>query len=147
VAFQQLKEKLTTAPVLKAYRTERTTIIETDASDFAMGAALVQIDEDTKQELPITYYSRKLKAVEVNYPANEREMLAILDALKEWRRYPLPVVAESFARWGLDFIGRLPKTKQGNRWIIVAIDHATNWAVARALQKATTQAVSRVPLP
>jgi hypothetical protein len=58
-----------------------------------------------------------------------------------------PVVAEPFARWGLDFIGRLPKTKQGNRWIIVAIDHATNWAVARALQKATTQAVSRVPLP
>jgi transposase InsO family protein len=36
----------------------------------------------------------------------------------------------------LDFIGRLPTTRQGNRWILTAIDHSTNWEIAKAVPKA-----------
>jgi transposase InsO family protein len=50
--------------------------------------------------------------------------------------------ARPFERWGIDFIGRMPLTKQGNRWIITAIDYATNWPVARALPDATAEAVA-----
>lgn len=51
--------------------------------------------------------------------------------------------ARPFERWGIDFIGRMPKTKNGNRWIITAIDHATNWPVARALPDATAESVAQ----
>jgi len=50
--------------------------------------------------------------------------------------------ARPFERWGIDFIGRMPITKNGNRWIITAIDHATNWPIARALPEATAEAVA-----
>ena len=49
---------------------------------------------------------------------------------------PLEVPAP-FARWHLDFIGELPITANGNRWILVAVDYATNWPIVRALPDAT----------
>jgi transposase InsO family protein len=56
--------------------------------------------------------------------------------------HPLEPVA-AFSRWSLDFIGRLPETKNGNRWIITAIDHATKWPVAKALKDATSEEVAK----
>jgi hypothetical protein len=49
---------------------------------------------------------------------------------------------QPFQRWGLDLIGVLPKTRQGNRWIITAIDYATGWPIAKALPEATEEAVA-----
>ncbi|CAF4069075.1 unnamed protein product, partial [Didymodactylos carnosus] len=46
--------------------------------------------------------------------------------------HPLISVA-AFHRWSLDFIGQLPLTEQGNRWILVAIDHTTKWPIAKAV--------------
>jgi diphthamide synthase subunit DPH2 len=42
----------------------------------------------------------------------------------------------------MDFIDRLPPTKKGNRWLLVAIDHATDWSVLKALTEATEEAVA-----
>ena len=50
--------------------------------------------------------------------------------------------ARPFERWGIDFIGRMPATKQGNRWILTAIDHATGWPIAKAMPEATAEAVA-----
>lgn len=47
-----------------------------------------------------------------------------------------------FARWHLDFIGELPKTVRGNRWILVAVDYMTNYPVARAVPVASSEAVA-----
>lgn len=44
-----------------------------------------------------------------------------------------------FARWSIDFVGVLPETDTGNRWIIVAVDHMTRWVVAKALNEATAE--------
>ena len=44
---------------------------------------------------------------------------------------------QPFQRWGIDLIGVLPKTALGKRWIIVAVDYATGWPVAKAVAKAT----------
>ncbi len=54
----------------------------------------------------------------------------------------LPVVP-AFHRWSLDFIGILPETVQGNRWILAAIDHTTKWPIARAIKDATSAAVAQ----
>lgn len=50
--------------------------------------------------------------------------------------------ARPFERWGIDFIGQMPLTKKGNRWIITAIDYGTNWPIAKALPDATAESVA-----
>lgn len=54
--------------------------------------------------------------------------------------HPLPAVP-AFHRWSLDFVGILPETAAGNRWILTAVDHATKWPIARALKTATSEEV------
>lgn len=85
-AFRILKERLMTAPVLKPFNPDLSSIIETDASDYAVGATLVQQNKGQSCQ-PVAFFSRRLKPAEVNYAANERELLAILQALREWRCY------------------------------------------------------------
>ena len=59
----------------------------TDARDFAMGAVLSQVWEDG--EHPIAYESRKMNSAKMNYPNHERELLAVIHALRVWRHYLL----------------------------------------------------------
>ncbi|TMI79079.1 MAG: DDE-type integrase/transposase/recombinase, partial [Bacteroidetes bacterium] len=49
---------------------------------------------------------------------------------------------QPFQRWGIDLIGRLPKTINGNRWIITAIDYATGWPIAKSIPAATEDAIA-----
>jgi flagellar biosynthesis GTPase FlhF len=50
--------------------------------------------------------------------------------------------AKPFQRWGIDFIGKCPKTQRGNQWILVAVDYATSWTIARATPDATAETVA-----
>jgi hypothetical protein len=50
-------------------------------------------------------------------------------------------VPAPFARWHIDFIGELPTTSNGNCWIIMAVDYATKWPIARALKSATANEI------
>ena len=61
-------------------------IIETDASDFAIGAILSQRDEEGRLH-PVAFHSRKFQPAEINYEIHDQELLAIVDAFKHWRRY------------------------------------------------------------
>jgi len=60
----------------------------------------------------------------------------------EYVQLPTPRFVEPFQRWGIDLIGILPKTKDGNRWILTAIDYATGWPLAKALPEATEDAIA-----
>ena len=59
--------------------------METDASDFAIGAVLSQIH--SKKLHPVAFYSRKMDKPEVNYDIHDKEMLAIVSSFKQWRHY------------------------------------------------------------
>jgi transposase InsO family protein len=48
-----------------------------------------------------------------------------------------------FHRWSLDFIGQLPITQKGNRWILIAIDHTTKWPITRVTSNATHEFVAK----
>ena len=85
-AFRQLKTAFTTAPVLAHFCPDRPSTIETDASDFAIAAVISQPDADGVLH-PIAFHSRKLTAAELNYEIYDKEMLAIIEAVKEWRAY------------------------------------------------------------
>ena len=86
IAFQQLKDALTNAPVLHQPDSMKPYTIETDASDFAVGYALMQEGDDGLMH-PIAFDGRKLHGVELNYPTHEKELLAIKDALIKWKHY------------------------------------------------------------
>ena len=85
-AFQELKKRFTTAPILAHFDASRPIIIETDASDFAIGAVLSQRDNE-KRLHPVAFHSRKFQPAEINYDIHDKELLAIVDAFKQWRRY------------------------------------------------------------
>lgn len=82
-AFDALKHAVTTAPILALPDPSLPYTIKTDASDFAIGAELSQNGR------PIAYMSHKLKYNERNYATHEKEQLAIITALTDWRHYVL----------------------------------------------------------
>src|SRR5271155_82244 len=86
ISFQTLKQKLLADPVLKMPDTTRPFTIETDASKFASGAVLLQ--EDTNGDWhPCSYLSKSFNKTERNYEIYDRELLAIIWALTDWRHY------------------------------------------------------------
>jgi hypothetical protein len=86
-AFNQLKEKFTTAPILHHPDSEREFFVEVDASSTGIGAILSQRHGDPAKMFPCAYYSRKLSSAERNYDVGDRELLAMKAALEEWRHW------------------------------------------------------------
>ncbi|CAI7914436.1 unnamed protein product [Closterium sp. NIES-54] len=84
-AFQELKYFLVSPPVLRIVDPSKPFEVVTDASNFAIGAVLLQDFGNGLQ--PIAYGSHKLQAAERNYPIHDNEMLAIIHAFKLWRCY------------------------------------------------------------
>ena len=84
-SFQELKTAVQSAPILQLADPSKPYIVTCDASDIGIGAVLEQ--ESEKGPHPIAFASRKLSSAEKNYPVHERELLAIVYALKEWRPY------------------------------------------------------------
>jgi len=82
-AFDQLKQALTTAPVLQLPDFSKVFIIETDASAKGIGAVLQQ------EGHPIAYISKALGPKNQSLSTYEKECLAILMAVDHWRSYLL----------------------------------------------------------
>ena len=60
--------------------------IETDALKYATGAVLTQLDSNGDRH-PISFISKTFSLAERNYEIYDRELLAIIQALEEWRHY------------------------------------------------------------
>lgn len=84
-SLNELKSILTSAPVLANPDYTRPFIIETDASQLAVGAALLQEFEEGKRI--VGYYSKKLTNTQRKYSATEKECLAVLLAIENFRHY------------------------------------------------------------
>ncbi|KAF1334476.1 Pol protein, partial [Globisporangium splendens] len=83
-AFIDVKESLVRAPVLALPDHTKAFSVVCDASDFAIGCALMQTDDDGHERV-VSYQSRLLKAAEKNYPVHDKELLAIKYALLKFR--------------------------------------------------------------
>ncbi|KAE8211321.1 hypothetical protein CF327_g4927 [Tilletia walkeri] len=49
---------------------------------------------------------------------------------------------QPFERWGIEMIGMLPTSPDGNRWIVTAVDYATGWPLAKALPDAKAERIA-----
>ena len=80
-SFEQLKEMLVEAPVLKKPTSGKEYTLYSDASSISLGCVLMQ---DGKV---VAYAPRQLKPHEQNYPTHDLELAAVAFALKIWRHY------------------------------------------------------------
>ena len=84
-----LKGKVTSIPILALPDNSKPFCIEADSSDFATGAVLSQPNSDDNKWHPAAFLSKSLSPVERNYEIHDKEMLAIVRALEEWRHFVL----------------------------------------------------------
>ncbi|MBW0561882.1 hypothetical protein O181_101597 [Austropuccinia psidii MF-1] len=85
--FHHLKEAITTAPILSHFNHSLPSIVETNASDYALGAVLSQASDSGKH--PIAFDSQNPIPAELNYAIHDKELLGIVWALKRWRAFLL----------------------------------------------------------
>ena len=86
-AFEILKSKLATAPVLALPCDEAQTILDVDASDSGLGAVLSHVIDG--EEKPVAYASRTFSQAESKYCIARRELLGLIYGLKHFRQYCL----------------------------------------------------------
>src|SRR5882672_8765579 len=85
-AFSNLKEAFNHTPVLTHWIPDSPITVETDASDYALGAIL-SITTPNGEIHPVAFHSRTFTAPELNYDTHDKELLAIFEAFRVWRHY------------------------------------------------------------
>ncbi|CAJ0966322.1 unnamed protein product [Ranitomeya imitator] len=86
-AFQELKRRFTSAPVLRQPDVSLPFQVEVDASEIGAGAILSQRNFDGSLMKPCAFFSRKFSPAERNYDVGNRELLAMKWAFEEWRHW------------------------------------------------------------
>ncbi|GFW67792.1 hypothetical protein TNCV_3871231 [Trichonephila clavipes] len=84
-SFLQLKEALTSSPILIYPQPDKPFILDTDASNESVGAVLSQ--EIDGQERVVAYWSKCLSKPERNYCVTRKELLAIVKAIEHFHHY------------------------------------------------------------
>jgi hypothetical protein len=85
-AFQTLKETFLQKPILVVWEPNRPTRLEVNASGYAMGGVLLQKLDDDRWH-PVAFRSQSMIDAERNYEIYDKEMLAIIRTLEDWRHY------------------------------------------------------------
>ena len=85
-AFDQLRRRLTSAPVLAFPDYTNPFLLDTDASDTGLGAVLSQADEQGREHV-IAYASRTLSKAERHYCVTRKELLAVVTFIHHFRPY------------------------------------------------------------
>jgi hypothetical protein len=82
-AFDTLKEKISSTHVLALPNLRQPFEIQTDASNYAMGAVLLQYGK------PICFHSETFNGAVINYPTYDKELYALVQSVKKWKHYLL----------------------------------------------------------
>lgn len=145
-AFETVKELLTSAPVLANPDFSKKFFLHCDASDYGIGAVLVQLDENGN-ERPIAYMSKKLNTSQRNYSVTERECLSAIEAIKRFRCYlelqEFEVITDHASLLWLmkqpDLTGRLA------RWVFKLQSYKFSISHRKGRDHVVPDALSRIP--
>lgn len=119
-AFLKVKEVFLKAPMLSHPDPNERYYIETDASNYAVASMLYQLEPITGRKKIISFHSRSLRGPEINYAITEKEALAVVTALKQYRVFvinsKLTIISDNKA---LSFIQTCKLTNSRlSRWIL-----------------------------
>jgi len=117
-SFLKLKLAMCNTPVLSLPDFTIPFGVRMDASDFAIGGVLFQVDKNGVEH-PVAYAGRKLTSAELNYSVREKELLAVIFALKTWRHYLLdqPFVVETDHQTLQEILTQSTCTQRLARWL------------------------------
>ena len=117
-SFEKLKMAMCTTPVLALPDFSKSFGIRMDACDYAIGGVLFQLDR-SGVEHPIAYGGRKLSKSELHYSVREKELLAIIYAMRLWRPYLLdqPFVVETDHQTLQELLTQSTCTQRLARWL------------------------------
>ena len=91
LVFAKIKEDLTSAPVLRHFDPSLCIAVHNDGSQNAVGAVLIQWQENEDNTCPVAFMSRKLSGAQCRHDARNVEALAAQMALITWRTVLLGV--------------------------------------------------------
>src|ERR1051325_10896018 len=118
-ALDTLKQKLIDYPILIQPDFEKPFILAVDASGYALGAVLSQLNEEGNEAM-IAYASKTMNKAEQNYPITEQECLAVVWGIKHFHKYLInqkfTVITDHSALKGLKNMKVIPKGRRG-RWL------------------------------
>ena len=140
-AFEKLKERFTTEPVLVTPDLDKEMRVEADVSDFAMEEVLSMKCEDEKWR-PVAYISKSLNEAKRNYEIYDKEMLVIIWCLEAWSHF-LEGAKDWFEIWtdhkNLEYFMKAQKLNQRQaRWLLYlsrfdfALKHVAGKSMGRA---------------
>ena len=147
-AFDELKKKFSSSPLLCVYDPSLPCVVESDASDFAIGAVLNQLGDDQKLR-PIAFFSRKLLPAEVNYDVHDKELLSIVECFKLWRHYledaSHQIIVYSDHNNLQYFMGNKPLNRRQARWALALSSFNFSIQYRPGSKNARADALSRRP--
>lgn len=94
-AFEELKQRLMSAPVLAHFYHDRPTKVETDASDGVVAGVLSQLQDDGFWH-PVSYFSESMSGPALNYGIHDKELMAVVKSLRFWRAELVGLQAPEF---------------------------------------------------
>ncbi|CAM8978287.1 unnamed protein product [Rhodiola kirilowii] len=143
-AFDDLKEALTSTPIIQTPDWEQPFKIMCDASDYAVGAVLGQ--RINKKAIVIYYASRTLDTAQRNYSTTEKELLAVEFALEKFRAYLLGAKVIVFSDHAA--IRYLMKKKEAKprliRWILLLQEYDVEIRDKKGIENTVADHFSRI---
>lgn len=145
-AFLTLKSAMCTTPVLALPDFSLPFGIRMDACDYAIGGVLFQVNK-WGVEHPIAYAGRKMNKAELNYSVREKELLAIIYALKTWRHYLLdqPFVVETDHQTLQALLTQTTCTQRLARWLNLLSEYRPEFKWIPGCTNTTADGISRHP--
>ena len=145
-AFQEIKNMLINAPVLRIPDFEKPFILYVDASQVGIGGVLMQEHEGV--EHPVGYYSRKLLPYQCSYSTIEKEALGLIMSLNHFDVYvkgagrPVRVFTDHNP---LVFLNKMRNTNQRlMRWCLVLQDYDLEINHVKGSENVLADALSRI---
>jgi hypothetical protein len=145
-SFNSLKAAFATECVLIQPDQTKQFYLESDASDYALGGVLSQKDENDRLR-PIGFFSRKFTAAEINYEIYDKELLSIIECLRNFRHYcigtKLPVIVYTDHKNLQYFMTSRHLNRRQARWSLFLADYNISITVRPGNQQVVSDALSR----
>ena len=138
-AFEKMKKEITSDVLLAYPDFEKPFVIHTDASHTQLGAV---ISQDGR---PIAFYSRKLKPEQTRYTTTERELLSIVETLKEFRNI---LLGHKIVVWTdhKNLTCKNFNTERVMRWRLVLEEYGPELRYIKGESNTVADSLSRLPI-
>ena len=143
-AFNDIKKMVCKETMLNYPDWSKPFIIHTDASDYQLGAVISQKYGDEYK--PLAFFSRKLNKAQKNYTTTEKELLSIVECIREFRNilfgYPIEVYSD---HKNLVNAATVSQSQRVMRWRMILEEFGPNIRHIKGEDNIVADAISRLP--